>query len=58
MFMCQICECFNINHLRIGVSQGFNIKSLGVVLNGCLNLFQVERVYEGSGYTEIYQGMC
>ena len=58
MCMGNLRHLLNIYNIRIGISQRFNVKRLGVLLNSILYCLHIKGVYEGSGNTVIYQCMC
>ena len=46
MCMCDLCQSFNINYIRVRISQSLYVDRLGVFLDGCLNLLVVKWIYE------------
>ena len=49
--MSNLCQLIDICHIRVWISESLCIESLGIVLNGCLYLLEVARIYDGVAYT-------
>ena len=47
VFMGNFRNCFNIYHIRIGISQSFNKHSFCIILNGCFQLSVIKNIYKG-----------
>ena len=56
MLMCNGCDGIDIRNIRIGIAQGFNVDSLGVVLNGIPYLGKIMGIYK-CGLNAI-EGQC
>ena len=44
--MSKVCQGFDINYFRVGVTKSLNEEELGVGLECCLNCIQIVRIYE------------
>ena len=51
------CDGINIRDITVGVAQSLEVDSLGVGLDGVLDLFQIVSVHEGGGDAELGQGV-
>ena len=57
MCMRNLCDCFNINDVRVRISKGLDVNCLGILFDRCLYLIQIENIYEGSLNTICRKGM-
>ena len=42
--MCNFCKCFDIDNIRVRISEGLDVDGFCVLLNGCANLIQIEYI--------------
>ena len=57
MCMSNLCDCFNINDVRVRISKSLDVNCLGILFDCCLYLIQIENIYEGSLNTICRKGM-
>ena len=44
VLMCNFCKCFDIDNIRVRISEGLDVDGFCVLLNGCANLIQIEYI--------------
>ena len=49
--MSNLCQLIDIGYIRVWISEGLSIESLGIVLDGSLYLLEVARIYDGVANT-------
>ena len=57
MCMCDLCQSFNINYIRVRISQSFYMDSLCVFLNRCLNLLIIKWINESGLDTILWKSV-
>ena len=45
--MSNLCQLIDIGYIRVRISEGLCIESLGIVLDGSLYLLEVARIHDG-----------
>ena len=55
--MGDLCQTFDVYHIRVGVTQSLDVESLGVLLKACFDLIIIGRSHESGGHTVVHQSM-
>ena len=58
VLMCNFCKCFDIDNIRVRVSEGLDIDGFCVLLNGCANLIQIEYINKCGADAVLWKGVC
>ena len=49
--MGDLCQTFDVYHIRVGIAQSLDVESLGVLLKACFDPVIIGRSHESGGHT-------
>ena len=55
--MSDLCQALDVYHIRVGIAQGLDVESLGVLPEACFDPVIIGRSHESSSHTVVHQGM-
>ena len=58
VLMCNFCKCFDIDNIRVRVSEGLDVDGFCVLLNGCANLIQIKYINKCGADAVLRKGVC
>ena len=58
VLMCNFCKCFDIDNIRVRVSEGLDVDGFCVLLNSCADLIQIEYINECGADSVLRKGVC
>ena len=58
VLMCNFCKCFDIDNIRVRISEGLDVDGFCVLLNGCADLIQIEYINKCGADSVLRKCVC